>query len=117
MTRHVLFPATELPEGTKRIVDVGGRSIGVMHLGDRYYALRNACPHHGAPLCEGTISGTMSAGRPYEYTFDAEDLVLRCPWHGYEFRLDTGESIIDPRGTRVRTYRVVDEDGELVLYA
>ncbi|HEY1775323.1 MAG TPA: Rieske 2Fe-2S domain-containing protein [Solirubrobacteraceae bacterium] len=115
-TRHVLFPASDLPEGSKRIVTVARRSIGVMRLRGRLYALRNICPHHGAPLCEGTVNGTTTASGAYEYVFDPDALVMRCPWHGYEFELTSGVALVD-EGLRVRTYRVVDEDGQVVLYA
>jgi len=38
------------------VVRIGGREIGVLAdpvTGD-VHAVRNRCPHHGAPLCRGT---------------------------------------------------------------
>ncbi|MFC7658695.1 Rieske (2Fe-2S) protein [Pseudonocardia benzenivorans] len=39
-----------------------------------------------------------------------------CPWHGYEFTLATGRSIVEPEKLRVRTYEVAVEDGDVVVY-
>ncbi|HEY1689550.1 MAG TPA: Rieske (2Fe-2S) protein [Solirubrobacteraceae bacterium] len=117
MPRHVLFPAVELEENVPRIVKIGGRSIGVLKVGEQIYAMRNTCPHRGAPLCLGRVAGTMVASRPGEYSYDPELLKIRCPWHGYEFRLDDGEPIADAIGMRVKMYEVAVEAGELVLYS
>ena len=41
--------------------------------------------------------------------------LVRCPWHGWEFDLRTGQSWFDPERTRVRSYRVsVENAGEPV---
>ena len=52
----------------------------------------------------------------YEYSVDTAERVLRCPWHGFEFRLENGRSITDPERMRVKTYRVELEGDEVVLY-
>jgi 3-phenylpropionate/trans-cinnamate dioxygenase ferredoxin subunit len=110
--------ATDVPPGTSMIVDVAGRSIGVIRTADgRIYALRNTCPHHGAPLCLGRVTGTMQDSEPYEYRYDERQSVIRCPWHGYPFRLDDGRCATRPEKLRVKTYRVEIDNGEVVLYA
>ena len=38
--------------------------------------------------------------------------MLQCPWHGWEYDLETGESYV-PR-SRIRSYRVDIEDGQEV---
>ena len=43
--------------------------------------------------------------------------MLRCPWHHYEFDLNTGRCLGDPEGKRVRTYDVREVDGQIVLTA
>jgi 3-phenylpropionate/trans-cinnamate dioxygenase ferredoxin subunit len=41
--------------------------------------------------------------------------VIRCPWHGWEFDLDTGRSLLEPDRIGVKVYRVtVDEDTVVV---
>jgi 3-phenylpropionate/trans-cinnamate dioxygenase ferredoxin subunit len=106
MTDYVVGRANEIPPGARKIVEVGGRSIGVFNVEGRFYALRNSCPHQGAPLCLGSIQGTYEESSPGEYLWGREGRILRCPWHGWEFDLTTGRSVFNPHRTRVRSYRV-----------
>ena len=115
-TRHVIAPVDEFPYGERRIVTIEGRAIGVLNVGGTFYALRNSCPHHGAPLCEGVVRGTMADTPAHESSYIRHNEFITCPWHGYEFDLATGRSLVDPQRTRVRTYEVAVEDGDVVLY-
>ncbi|MDP9351910.1 MAG: Rieske 2Fe-2S domain-containing protein [Chloroflexota bacterium] len=98
-----------------------GRSIGVFNVHGSYYALRNSCPHQAAPLCLGAIKGMTMPGKPGEYVWAREGEILRCPWHGWEFDILTGRSIVNPHRTRVKTYEVsvvveTDEDPSVETY-
>ena len=118
-TRHVVGPLADLPPGATRIVEAGRRSIGVFNDGGRLYALRNVCPHHGAPLCRGRVQGFMRPSAPHVYDYSGDDVgdrVILCPWHGYKFRLVDGRSVTEPDRMAVRTYRVEVEDDQVVLY-
>lgn len=106
MTDFVVGRASEILPGQRKIVEVAGRSIGIFNVEGRYYALRNACPHQGAPLCLGSVHGTFEESRPGEYVWGRQGRILRCPWHGWEFDLTTGQSVFNPHRTRVRSYRV-----------
>ena len=46
--------------------------------------MRNRCPHHGGPLCLGSVASRVEQPPPGRYEL-AEQVVLRCPWHGWEF--------------------------------
>jgi 3-phenylpropionate/trans-cinnamate dioxygenase ferredoxin subunit len=111
MGRHIVARADELPPGTRRIVELGGRSIGIFNVGGRLFALRSRCPHMGAALCEGTVTATVTSPCPGEFVFDGESPMLRCPWHGWEFDMATGQSFCDPAKTRVKRYAVGREPG------
>jgi nitrite reductase/ring-hydroxylating ferredoxin subunit len=102
----VVARADEIAPGERKLVTVGGRSIGVFNVGGEYYALRNRCPHQGGPLCDGFQFASLRArtpGEPYARGRDGE--IIRCPWHGWEFEIRTGRSWFDPERTRVRSYR------------
>jgi nitrite reductase (NADH) small subunit len=104
--RHVVARLQDFPPGTRRIMEVGGRSIGVFNIEGTFHALRNSCPHQGAPLCLGVVSGTTIASRPYEYVYGRDNEIVKCPWHGWEFEISSGRSIFNPHKVRVRTYEV-----------
>lgn len=114
MKRYVIARADEFPPGTRRIIDIDGRSIGVFNVDGTFYALRNSCPHQGAALCSGTVLGTVTSPGPGEYVYDADRKLLSCPWHNWEFDMATGQSWFDPAKTRVRPYEVVVESGRSI---
>jgi nitrite reductase/ring-hydroxylating ferredoxin subunit len=109
MAKHVIGTVEEIPPGQRKIVEVAGRSIGVFNVGGEFYALRNTCPHQGGPLCEGQITGFLMARVPGEYSYTRRGEIVRCPWHGWEFDVKTGQSWFDPVQTRVRAYPVTVE--------
>jgi nitrite reductase/ring-hydroxylating ferredoxin subunit len=114
-TKHVVCAADELTLGTRRIVEVEGRSIGIFNVGGSLYAILNRCPHRGAPLCRGTVGGTMLPSSPHVYVYGLEDRLLRCPWHGWEIDLATGRPLFDPERAKVRTFPVTVQDGQVVV--
>jgi 3-phenylpropionate/trans-cinnamate dioxygenase ferredoxin subunit len=115
--RCILCPADELPPGTRRIfLGVGGtRGVGVFNVAGRYYAVRNICPHKGAPLCRGRLRPHVVGAAAGDFAFEREGEILKCPWHQWEFDIATGWSLYAPR-MRVRTYPVTIEQGQLVLH-
>ncbi|MBS0242238.1 MAG: Rieske 2Fe-2S domain-containing protein [Proteobacteria bacterium] len=78
--------ADAFPLDKLRIVSVQGREIGILRRSDgRVHAMRNWCPHKGAELCKGRVTGTMLPGDPGTLTYAMNGEVIRCPWHGFEF--------------------------------
>jgi nitrite reductase (NADH) small subunit len=113
---HDVGSAGDLDERGVLLARVGGREIGVLR--DRatgaVHAVRNRCPHHGAPLCLGTVRDRLG-GRPAQYVA-AGRRVLHCPWHGWEFELDSGRCPDDER-MRVAVYPVKIESGRVLIDA
>ncbi|HEY1687615.1 MAG TPA: Rieske (2Fe-2S) protein [Solirubrobacteraceae bacterium] len=97
----------EIAPGGRKLVTVAGRSIGVFNVQGRFFAVRNRCPHQGGPLCLGPTTGLLRSEKPGERCFEREGEILRCPWHGWEFDMRDGRSVVDPERTRVRSYEVV----------
>jgi nitrite reductase/ring-hydroxylating ferredoxin subunit len=42
--------------------------------------------------------------------------VIICPWHNFEFDLETGLSPYEPDRLRIKTYRAELESDEVVVY-
>ncbi|RWQ65733.1 Rieske (2Fe-2S) protein [Mesorhizobium sp.] len=98
--------ADEIPVGGRRIVDIAGRSVGIFNVNNQYFAVRNSCPHKGAPLCRGIIDGMVSGATPGQFEYEQEGEIIRCPWHGWEFAIKTGQSVFNPHQVWVRGYPV-----------
>jgi len=99
-----------------RVVDVGGRPVAVISAGTGFFAVSDRCPHMGASMSAGSLGGTLLPSQPHEYVYGMHERVIRCPWHGWEFDLETGRSLLEPRRYGLRTYRVTEDDGELILH-
>ena len=115
MTQEVVAKASDIAPGTCKIVSVRGREIGVFNLDGEYFALANRCPHAGGPLCRGNIGALALSDGPGQYRLTREREFLRCPWHGWEFDIRTGQSWCDPKSTRARQFQVTVEAGEKLV--
>lgn len=56
MNPVAILGSSELPEGGT--VPVGEEEVLLVRAQGQVYALQAYCPHHGAPLTEGVLSGT-----------------------------------------------------------
>ena len=80
----------DLKEGGALCVKVGDRGLALFQIDGKIYAADNACPHVGGPLCEGGV----------------KDGVVTCPWHGSQFKIDTGEVVHGPAKEGLKIYPV-----------
>jgi nitrite reductase/ring-hydroxylating ferredoxin subunit len=113
--RRRLGAVEEFEEGVFRIVVDGTLSIGVIRTARGFFAVLNRCPHQGAPICSGRLTGTMLPSRPSEYRYSDERAVLVCPWHRWEFELETGRSVGAATRRRLPTFPIEVEDGQVYL--
>ena len=71
---------SEIPVGHGLFVENNGRAVAVFNRGGgRFAACGAICPHEDGPLADGWLEG---------------DVVV-CPWHGFDFDLDTGQCRVD----------------------
>ncbi len=106
----------DFPIGRFRIVTADEVEIGVVRLANgAVHAVRNRCPHKGAPICKGILGGTWPPSPVGELAFERDGEVLTCPWHGYEYDLDTGLELYQERPTRLRKYEVAVENGAVFV--
>lgn len=115
--KYVVGTLDEIPPGTRKIVEVRGRSIGVFNVRGELFAVLNRCPHQGGPLCRGNTHGFLRPAGVGEFRYSRAGEILRCPWHGWEYDLRTGQSWFDPARVQVRHYEVSVEPGARLLAA
>jgi nitrite reductase (NADH) small subunit len=88
----------ELPVGTVTEVAAGDRTVALVNVDGRLYAVDSTCPHAGGPLGDGQLSGCT----------------LTCPWHGWSYDVRTGRSTVD-ENVKVATFPVEVVDGVAYL--
>lgn len=87
-----------IPEGRARVLVAAGERVAVFRDGTRLYALSSVCQHQNGPLGEGRVRGGCAV----------------CPWHGYEYRLESGRSP-EPFTESVPQFRLRLAGGQLEL--
>ncbi len=73
---------SEIPLGSGKIVYVPSkrRAVAVFNIDGDFYALDNKCLHEGGPIGIGKVEGD----------------IVECPWHGWRYRIKTGELVWKP---------------------
>ena len=115
MARHVVATVGEIPPGGRKLLTLNGRDIGIFNIAGDYFALLNRCPHQGAALCKGTLVSLATSDAPGHFELTREGEMLKCPWHGWEYDVRTGQSWCDPEDTKVKLYPVTIEAGERLV--
>ena len=109
----------EFEEGRMHIRRAGRWDVGILRLKSRTVAIKNVCPHSGAPLCLGVVSTALRGlpgleGHAAQVDVAEDRLVLACPWHGWEFDVETGEALVDST-LRAKVYPVTIVDGRVLV--
>ena len=113
---HDIGAVTDFEVGRPQRVEIDGRALVVVNDGEKFYAIRDICPHQGARLSDGHCKSRLrvtSVGAQPE--IQADDLVLQCAWHGWMFDLDTGRALTETDGARVRTYSARVQDSRVLV--
>ena len=88
-----------LEENKLTEISVGERRIGLLKRAEKVYAFTAACPHAGAPLCNGWLD---AMGR------------IVCPDHKYRFDPTNGRNT-SGEGYKLFTYPVEIKDEEIFV--
>ena len=115
MSRHVVATVAEIAPGHNKVVTLNGRDIVVFNVKGEFFALLNRCPHQGAPLSYGKLVGLAESDMPGRYRLSRAGEMLRCPWHGWEYDIRTGQSWCDPSTVALREYPVTVESGAQIV--
>ena len=114
--RRKLFVCAEgeVETGTSVVRNFDGLSVGGFNVDGRLYALRNVCPHRGGALCRGPVTGTTLPTSDFRYVYGREGEIVRCAWHGWEFDITSGRSLVDPT-IRAKTYPIEISEGRVYI--
>jgi nitrite reductase (NADH) small subunit/3-phenylpropionate/trans-cinnamate dioxygenase ferredoxin subunit len=77
---EVVLHKDALKPGMVTEIIIGGRAIAVANVDGDFRACVNACPHADGPLGEGSLDGGL----------------LTCPYHGWQFDLESGACPTNP---------------------
>jgi nitrite reductase (NADH) small subunit len=102
-------------ESTQSVpVALNGHRV-VVTLTDRGpFAYADRCPHRGAPLLAGGRIVRPLVKHADVLVLGESASHVRCPWHKWDYDLETGRCSVDPR-LRLRTYRTWIDDDEIVV--
>lgn len=97
---------------------IPGKDVWVLRTSDgRLYAIKNSCPHRGAPICLGDVTGTFIPSDPGQYVYGMRERLIRCHHHGYEYDLETGQPLYTEANERLVRYDVTVQNGEIFVSA
>lgn len=117
--RHRVCATSELAKGELKTAKVGRATVVLTRLGNgELRAISGRCPHHGAALEFGCLTGRAYSDTRETIATDRPGEILRCPWHGFEFDLVSGEPLVpSPAGRtmRLRFYTVEENDGSVYI--
>ncbi len=89
---------SDILQGKAKIVNANGIPIALYNVGGKFYATHNTCLHRGGPLGEGEL----------------EDKKITCPWHGWQYAVDTGQCINNP-AAKLKTFKVEVKESEVYV--
>ena len=110
---------SEFEECDRRVIDVNGLEIGVFRVKGSFYAYESECAHQGGPVCQGIIYKRVEENLAQDGTsaglkYSKDRLHIVCPWHGYEYDLETGIFPTNPK-VRLRKFNVSVRDGKVFV--
>ncbi len=88
----------DVAPGEGKVVDAEGVEIALFNVDGAFHAIGNTCCHRGGPLGEGSLEGKT----------------VTCPWHGWEYDVTTGETMMDPSAS-VPVYRTEVRGGDVFV--
>jgi len=94
-----IAPASELPNGERLFLDVGGKAIVIFNIADQLFAIGDICTHDDGPLGDGELEGYN----------------IVCPRHGGEFDVRNGKVVQMPAVVDIPAYPVKVIDGMIHL--
>ena len=88
----------DVPVGRGATVQLdGGKELALYNVGGQFFAIENFCPHRGAPLADGNLTGH----------------IVECDWHGWRFDVRNGDCLTT--SCPVDSFEVKIEEGMIKI--
>jgi len=94
-----IAPASELPNGERLFLEIGGKAIVIFNIADQLFAIGDICTHDDGPLGDGDLEGYN----------------VVCPRHGGEFDVRTGKVMQMPAVVDIPAFPVKVVEGMIQL--
>ena len=95
MTHWIRIAAvSECPPGSALECVAGERIVALYNVAGTFHALDGICSHQGGPLGRGELAGC----------------IVTCPWHGWQYDVQTGKHLLSPIVQPTFSVRVEGED-------
>ncbi len=122
MARHTVCARDDIVVGELTPVTLdGGISIVLFRSQfDEIRAFSGVCPHQGARLEFGCVSHLTQGDEANMITVDTGVQILRCPWHGFAFDMQTGHPVVKNakrQHLRLKIYDVEIDNDQVVVVA
>jgi nitrite reductase (NADH) small subunit len=106
-------------DGRRAMIQIDGHEVFVFEREGRFFAFENVCRHMGGPVGEGVLIGkvvsVLDENRAHlRDEFSTDEIHLVCPWHGWEYDIETGECAANRR-LRLRRFEAVIRGGEVYV--
>lgn len=79
------------------------------------FAIGARCPHRGALLCYGKLTGMQINAGSNRHTYVRAGEIIRCPLHLWDFDVRTGQSLRVWPPYQAPTYPVQIKDGKIYV--
>ncbi|MFZ1888515.1 MAG: Rieske 2Fe-2S domain-containing protein [Candidatus Binataceae bacterium] len=87
----------QIPPGTSTVARIADKDVALFNVDGNIYAIADSCPHAGASLGAGKLSGT----------------IVTCRAHGLRYDVTTGQ--VTTGGFGVAVYLVKVVDGKIMI--
>jgi len=90
--------SSRVKEGRGHPVNIDGKKIALFRSNGKVHALRDSCPHQGAPLSDGYV----------------EDGCAVCVYHDWKFHLEDG-AFDHNELVKIPTFKVIEKDNKIYV--
>lgn len=112
--------SADIAEKGRLVVEAGDTAVGIFRIDGELYAYENTCSHMGGPVCQGlmvprVIEKLNEQQQVIASDFDASDMHIVCPWHGFEYSIKSGRHA-GKQEIRLRAIAVEEDEEGVYVY-